>query len=331
MSKLSKVGRKVLGKKLYGDLRTKHLFRDLDSPFPLFQDTPFQMDWSMYAQPSSQQTKFAYIVSPTQRSGTNYLCHMLNMHPELAFPGGDNLPDEQCLYTYAESLKEYTYKTVSTWAKWIDGGEKELNVHAKGILGAMGEGILKYFNQFIDPGKTLLFKTPDAGHLENIFHLFGNGKVVLLVRDGRDTLESFSKSWGGDGAFGKMCERWSNRVETILKFKMMAENSGAGDQLLFVRYDRLNNNPKEELEKVLNFLGVGLEQFPWQDLESVPVLGSSAHKTNDDVVHWNPVEKGEDFKPNKKWTAWSERKKNIFKKAAGESLIKLGFSESNDW
>ncbi|MEQ8243617.1 sulfotransferase [Fulvivirga sp.] len=329
-SKLTKVGRKLLGKKLYNDLRARRLFRDLESPFPLFQETPFQMDWDSY-ESVENLTNVAYIVSPTQRSGTNYLSHMLNMHPDLTFPAGDNLPDEQCLYTYSESIKEYAYNTVSTWSKWVEGGDRSLITHSKGLVSAMGEGVLNYFKRFTKPGATLLFKTPDAGHLENVFHLFGGGKVVLLIRDGRDTLESFSKSWGGDGAFGKMSERWSNRVDTILKFKDMAERSGRGDKLLFVRYDELNNNTNHELSVILDFLGVSKELFPWNELKNVPVLGSSAHKTKDDVVHWNPIEKNEGFNPNKKWLMWTEKKKNIFKKAAGDNLIRLGFAESNDW
>lgn len=329
-STLSKVGRKLLGKKRYNDIRARQLFRDLESPFPLFQETPFIMDWSSYNK-SDGNTKVAYIVSPTQRSGTNYLSHMLNMHPKLTFPAGDNLPDEQCLYTCSEYLKEYSVKTVSNWSKWVDGGDKSLNAHSKGLMGAMGEGILNYFRQFTATDSILLFKTPDAGHLENIFHLFGGGKVVLLIRDGRDTLESFSKSWGGDGAFKKMCLRWSDRVDTIMKFKAMSEKSGLGDRLLFVRYDELNNNTEEEIKKVLKFLDVEIAQFPWTELENVPVLGSSAHKTEDDIVHWKPIEKSSDFKPNKKWLDWSDRKKNIFKKHAGENLVKLGFTDTNDW
>ena len=329
-SKITKVGRKLLGKKLYNDLRARRLFRDLNSPFPLFQETPFQMNWDYY-ESDGNFSNVAYIVSPTQRSGTNYLSHMLNMHPDLVFPGGDNLPDEQCLYTYSELIKEYAYNTVSTWSKWVEGGDKALVAHSKGLVSAMGEGLLTYFKQFTEPGATLLFKTPDAGHLENVFHLFGAGKVVLLIRDGRDTLESFSKSWGGDGAFGKMCHRWSNRVDTILKFKEMAEKSGYGNRLLFVRYDELNNNTNIELTKILEFLGADKDIFPWNELKNVPVLGSSNHKTKDDIVHWNPVEKKEDFQPNEKWVTWSEKKKNIFKKAAGENLIRLGFAESNDW
>lgn len=332
-TKLSKVGRIILGKKLYNDLRARHLFRDMESPFPLFQDTPFTMDWACYERDDIKirQQEVAYIVSPTQRSGTNYLSHMLNMHPKLQFPAGGDMPDEQCLYTYSESLKKYAYDTVSTWSKWVEGGEKVLNKHSKGLVRSMGEGILNYFRKYTDEGSVLLFKTPDAGHLENIFHLFGNGRVIVLIRDGRDTLESFSKSWGGDGAFGKMCERWSNRVDTIFRFKQMAEKSGMGDQILFVRYDELNNNTREELTKVLEFLKVETGVFPWDELKNVPVLGSSAHKTKDDMVHWNPVEKSDDFRPNKKWLMWTKKKKKIFKKEAGDNLIRLGFAESNDW
>ncbi|MTI20829.1 sulfotransferase [Fulvivirga sp. RKSG066] len=330
---LAQAAKKILGQKFYNDLRAKYLFRDKESPFPLFQETPFSMDWKSYNKPPSHRNsiKMTYIVSPTQRSGTNYLSHMLDLHPELEFPSGDDLPDEQCLYTYSENIKNYAYQTVSTWNKWIKSGDKKLIEHSIGLTQSMGYGLLDYFSQFIKPGSSLLFKTPDAGRLQNIFHMFPSCKVVILIRDGRDTLESFSKSWGGDGAFKKMCERWSHRVDNIMEFIRMAEASDMSDRVLIVRYDEVNDNTREELVKIFNFIEADNDKFPWDKLEDVPVLGSSSHKTKSDEVHWNPVKKSDNFKPNQKWVSWSVKRKRIFKKYAGENLIKLGFEEDNNW
>lgn len=331
---LSVTAKKIFGNSLYNDLRAKYLFRGLDSPYPLFPDTPFTMDWDNYISAGERpedQVKAAYIVSPTQRSGTNFLSNLLDRHPDLAFPSGADLPDEQCLYTYSEHLKKYAYKTVSTWKKWIKGGDEALQQHAKALVGAMGNGVLTYFSRFVQPGTMLLFKTPDAGHLENFFHLFGNSKMVILIRDGRDTIESFSKSWGGKGAFKKMCERWSSRVDTILKFKEMAEKAGFSDRFIVVRYDHLNDNTRKEVARILEFLDVSQERFPWDELEDIPVLGSSSYKGEKGEVHWKPVEKDEKFKPTQKWLGWDDSKKEVFKKTAGDNLIRLGFAENNDW
>lgn len=326
------VGKKLLGKKLYNDLRARYLFRDLESPFPLYKSDPHTVDWSTYSEVDIDKTiPVTYIISPTQRSGTNFLSQVLNKHPKLEFPVGDNMPDEQCLYTYSNFLKDYSNTTVNAWSKWFKGGVNKVDVTSKSLMHSLGYGLLAYFRKHINSESTLLLKTPDAGNIESVFHLFPNAKVILLVRDGRDTLESFSKSWGGDGAFKKMCQRWDNRVQQMLKFKNQAKASGKQTDYLFIRYDELNDNTAKQVAKILDFLGLDQESYPWDELGEVPILGSSTTKDSDDHVHWEPIKKDQSFNPNQKWVLWSNRKKNIFKKHAGRSLIELGFAKDNSW
>ena len=150
------------------------------------------------------------------------------------------------------------------------------------------------------------------------------------MRDGRDTLESFSKSWGGDGAFKKMCIRWSNRVDAVYEFQKQADAAGLQNQYHFVRFDALNDNTEQELRMVIDFIGLDQDKYPWDQLEHIPILGSSAHKVGD-RVHWDPIKKTSNFNPNQKWLEWSPRKKRIFKKYAGANLIKAGFASNLNW
>ncbi|MEP2771614.1 MAG: sulfotransferase [Fulvivirga sp.] len=330
--KLFLVGKKLLGKKLYNDLRARHLFRDFKSPFPLYKSDPYEIDWSSYTKVhKSHSIPVTYIISPTQRSGTNFLSQVLNKHPKLEFPTGDNMPDEHCLYSYSKFLKDYSSTTVSTWSKWLKGDSKKIDASSKALMHSLGYGLLSYLRRYIEEESILLLKTPDAGNIESVFHLFPNAKVILLVRDGRDTIESFSKSWGGDGAFKNMCKRWDDRVKQIIKFREQADASDKKDDYLIVKYDELNDNTSTQVAKILEFLHLDQESFPWDELSDVPILGSSTTKNNDDHVHWDPVKKDQTFSPNKKWGLWSNRKKNIFKKYAGKSLIDLGFAEDNSW
>ena len=330
---LSRLIYKILGRSRYVNIRNKHKFRSLDSPFPLFHPKSVNFDWGHYKASGDDVNvvPVTYVVSPTQRSGTNFLSHIMGHHPDLEFPSGNELPNEQCLYTYSGDLESYIEKTVTAWGKWVEGGDSEMNKHARGMMKYIGKGILEYFSTFIGEGKTLLFKTPDAGNLESVLHLFPHTKVVILIRDGRDTMESFSKSWGGTGAFEKMCDRWSKRSETIIKFKEQADKAGMSNSYLEVRYDDLNDNSETELKKIFDFLNLDSAKYPWEELKNTPVLGSSAYKNESGKVHWEPIKKTDNFKPNQKWTEWSSWKKRTFKRLAGESLIKLGFAENNDW
>ena len=324
--------KKLLGRNLYDNLRTRYLFRETESPFPLHQEQKFDPRWDEFVKPQvSRKEKMIYLVSPTQRSGTNFLSHILEKHPDIGFPKGEEVPNEHCLYAYSEFLKTYSQKTVSAWSKWIEGGEEEWANRSKKLISAMGNGIREYFHSFIEEDKMLLLRTPDSGNLQNFFHLFPESRVVILIRDGRDTVESFSKSWGGTGAFKKMCDRWSERVEMLLKFTENAKNSGFGDSFLIVRYEDLNVNTESELRKVLEFLDLNQDSYDWEDLANTPILGSSTYKGGADDVHWKPIEKTKDFKPDQKWKDWSSSKKSYFKKSAGENLIRLGFEKDNNW
>ncbi len=331
LKQVAQVLRKIIGEKNYKNIRANFLFSSLDRPFPLFPETPFDPQWTKQdVSKLNRHTPLVYIISPTQRSGTNFLGNVLSKHEELEVPCGKDLPAEQCLYSYSEHIKAYAYNTVSCWSKWVDGGEPMLEAHAKSMVGYMGEGILRYFQSFIGNDKILLFRTPDAGQLENIYHLFPRATVIILIRDGRDTIESFSKSWGGDGTFKQMCKRWSSRVDSILEFQKQANQAGLKNQYLFVRFDHFNNDTAGELKKIINFLQLDEDRYPWNEIDDVPILGSSSHQTND-IVHWSPIKKTDQFNPNHKWLNWSESKKKIFKKYAGDNLIALGFATDDKW
>lgn len=326
--------KRVLGKNLYNDIRARILFGNLETLYPLYPETPFAVNWDRYQRPEDKQVstlRSAYIVAPSQRSGTNFLNNMLNMHPDIVFPWGPDLPGEQGLFTYTDYLKEYAYKTVSIWNKWVEGGEEALNKHAKGMVQSMGEGIINYFGQYAAPGQTLLFKTPDTGHLDNFFHAFPHTKVIILVRDGRDTVESFLKSWGGRFAFKKICIRWSQRVDLIWDFMEKVKRSGFEDMVHLVRYDHLNDNTAEELKKILKFMEIDDSRYPWEELNQLPVVGSSSLKNKEKEVHWKPVKKSRQIKLKQKWLHWNKYKKEVFKRIAGDNLVKLGFEKNNNW
>lgn len=321
--------RMLLGKSIYNNIRAYYLF-DSKSPFPLYEREKFDPKWDTYRKPMNDSREVVYIVSPTQRSGTNYLISLLNKHKDLHWPNNDEFPSEACLYSNSNNLKTYCGQTTSLWGKWTKNGKKSLEYQTKELLSSIGNGILDYAYKFVPKGKTLLLKTPDSHQLENLFLLFPNAKVIILNRDGRDTVQSFSKSWGQKLAFGLMCKRWSKRVSSINKFVESARNSGFSDQILQVRYDNLNNNTGAELSNILEFLNIDKTNYPFQEAENSPIFGSSQYKTND-KVQWVPLDKTKNFSATNNWNNWNNWQKKVFKWFAGSELIQLGFEQNNKW
>lgn len=321
---------------------SKYAFKTQDSPTPLLPPVSFQPNWDNYSShnpdlfsvtegPKTNNKGLVYIISPTQRSGTNFLNNVLKLHTDLYIPEGENLPNEHFLYSYSHHLQTYVAETVAMWGKWLKDGEDAMDAHAKGLMHYLGRGLLQYFYESVPNEKILLLKTPDAGNLNNFFHLFPHGKLIILVRDGRDTVDSFVKSWGGETIFKKMCERWAQRADQIMNVIEHAKQSNKSNSYYIVRYDKLNNDTSNEVKAILKFLNLKPENYHWNELEKIPVLGSSSFIGNQLGVHWNPMEKGEEFIPTQKWKHWSEAKKKIFKKYAGKNLIKMGFVTDNNW
>ncbi len=327
---LISASKRVLNESQYNRWRSRFVFRDLESPFPLYPIQDFNMNWNQVCS-FEKKTRAVYIVSPTQRSGTNFLSHIMNMHPKLIFPSKEKFPDEHCLFTYIEDLKKYVYKTSATWSKWTNGDQNPSSDQAKKLMSYIGDGILNYFSEDLCEDELLLLKTPDAGNFMDFFHLFPSTKVVLLIRDGRDTVESFLKSWGGSASFGKMTNRWKDRMIQIEKLIERAKEAGIDQNIYCLKYDNLNSNTEEELSKIFDFLDLDASIFPWDKLKQTPVLGSSSYRGGEKDVHWKPIAKTNDFKPSGKWMEWGERKKSRFKKIAGKELVKFGFAENNAW
>lgn len=308
-------------------------FKGLNSPTPMMPPVPYTIEWENYnldavSNPAPFSfTSVVYLMSPTQRSGTNYLSYLLELHPDLGFPQGNYLPNEQFLLSYANELECYIKSTVEMWGHWLkDCDNVTVSTHSHELFSHFGEGLIQYFSRFIDQNQTLLLRTPDALGIERFQYLFPNGKAVVLIRDGRDTVESFMKSWGGRKSFGKMSKRWAERANRIISFRNNNPN-----RCYLVKYDALVNNTEEELRKLFKDLGLSVENYPWHKALNSPVLGSSVYHGVNKGVSWNPVTKDRDFKPNKKWHRWSERDKRRFKKYAGKELIDLNFETNMNW
>lgn len=334
-SRLRRIFQLLLSKEKYTFYKNYILFNPLSHPAPLYSFKDFHPNWNTFLNKSNkintvESKPLIYLISPTQRSGTNYLSYLLSLHTQLQFPEGNNLPKEQFIYAYTEHLQEYVQKTVTLWGKWIKD-EQLLHDYSKLLMNNFGNGIINFFYSFIPDNKILFLRSPDSKNIHHFFHLFPNGKVIILIRDGRDTVESFVKSWGGMGVFKKMSIRWSERTDTILKLMKLSDNNDKSNAYLLVKYNELNNDTEKQLHRILDFLALDHNEYDWKKMKDAPVLGSSTYRGDQPNVNWKAIKKDKNFKPHNKWERWDTKKKKIFKKYAGDNLIKMGFEIDNNW
>jgi len=306
--------------------------QSLQSPTPLQPKIKFSNNWLSKAPSriSKNESSLVYLVSPTQRSGTNFLSYMLKSHPEIYLPEKPDFPNEHFILSYAHHLKNYVNDTIKIWGKWFtEHNDKDfiLNTEANNLMSSLGFGLMNYFNSLNNNSKYILLRTPDALNINLYFNLFPDAKIIILLRDGRDTVESYISSWGGAKIFRYMTKRWSQRMQQINDF---IENNNHSKQILIIKYEDIVQNKDLLLNKTFNFLDLDQSKYDWNQLNEIPILGSSSFKDKENNVHWNPIIK-EDYKPINKWIKWSKTKKSYFKKHAGKWLIKYDYESNNNW
>ncbi|MBI2221518.1 MAG: sulfotransferase [Acidobacteria bacterium] len=265
-----------------------------------------------------------FIVGVMNRCGTNYLSHVLRLHPVFKLPGRIV---EDYLLEHSDLLVRYVEKTGRSWGQ---STSVERRVFREQLLSRIGDGILAFLGDQIDEGRRVLAKTPSARHLENFFRLFPHAQLVILVRDGRDVVESAGRSWRyAPGAY--WMERWASGARAILRFMDETGGQDRGWSWTLVKYEDLIRDPERVVRELLAFLDVDESAFNWSGLQSIPLRGSSVHRGSRDRVHWDVVEKPDEFQPIGRWQHWHWAKRRIFKVVAGRELIRFGYVVNSRW
>ena len=154
---------------------------------------------------SSQVPKICFILGISQRSGTNFLYRILNLHPHCAGPGPIW---EDCFLLHADALSAFADGMYDQWdSSW--GVEDKLG-GSPILLQCLGEALENVLRKQLYPRdkritesqginkseeiKVLLTKTPSAVGIDRFWDLFPDAKLILLVRDGRAVVESMVAS-----------------------------------------------------------------------------------------------------------------------------------------
>lgn len=267
-----------------------------------------------------------FILGITQRSGTNFLSGMLACHPELQTP---SVLGEDFLLHDSHRLGDYVDRTYERWKRlpWIENQE-ELRASLERRL---GDALLQFLSSDIDPDRRLLAKTPSVVNLHNFFRFFTKAKLLILVRDGRDTVESAARKWPKAG-YRRFMREWGNNARAIRDFMSGEHAEARGSSWELVHYEGLLDDPRASARNLLDFLELDAETFRWDKLEDLPIFGSSQNTDERGrVVSDAPVQHLADFNPRQRWKNWGWRRKRQFKKLAGEGLIQFGYEVDRDW
>lgn len=274
----------------------------------------------------NQMAPPVFIIGIMERSGTNFLADALQLlDPNLQLP---RVLGEDFLLEHSNLLSQYADLTYQRWKglPWLESPEN----CKQQLFYQLGEALLRVLYSQIDFNKRLLTKTPNASNVDKFFQLFPQAKLLILVRDGRDVVESALATWSYE-PFEHWITRWADGARSILEFMRGHAGDLRGSSWELVRYEDLLNKPQQVVDQLATFLQVERRCFDWHQIEHLPIRGSSQNRDGAGGVDWTPVEKFNGFKPLRRWSGWGWRQKRQFKKLAGRELTELGYVSNNNW
>ena len=252
----------------------------------------------------------------TQRTGTNFLNKLLLMHPEIE---RSVHPGEDFLLTYSDLLLQYCSQTSNKWSNtWANmDKDKYGSEFRQSFLNTLRDQIKVKTSEHIT-----LTKTPSIEGIQNARTIFPDFHFVIIIRDGRNTIESLVNSFGG-GYYRNMIS-WKKNVCIYLdNIEWITKSS----QFTIVKYEDLLSDPTNQIKRILNDAELSEEFYPYYDIDSIPVIGSSQSNNKIGKVDWSVRidQKSLSFKPNDRFRKWGAKQKILYMLLCKRLNKKLGY------
>ena len=252
------------------------------------------------------------------RCGSVYAGNLIKLHPDLhAYP---NEIWEWPFLSSTKHLMSFQDEMFSTYSQ-LEG-----RLGPNDMLRIFSAASLNYLLAGVPEGKRLFMKEPRTEFLSWFFELFPNEKLIVLVRDGRDLVNSTIKSWPHYD-FEATCQEWAKAARYVQAIQSQFQNHA---DFLYARFETLVERPGDFVSDLCRHCDLNESRFPRDEIENLQVQGSSEVRAGDSVG-WEPMKKPKSFNPIGRWRGWSNEQKSIFKRFAGEALIESGYEENDDW
>ena len=252
-----------------------------------------------------------FLLAPMNRSGTKLLRSVLLSHPR--FTEGFALEDYSL--AYSDALVEFANSVSRHWGTT----QEQKATHRQRLLDGFGPFFLDFFSDGanLDAADHLLLTTPRPWGIGNAFRLFPGSRVTIVIRDGRDTIESARRSFRG-GRFSHWVREWDRGAREILRFAA-SETELRGRRWQAVAFEDLVRDPESVGRTVLGFLGLDAGSVDWDAVRNGPVRGSSEHggpgNFRPRTADFNPVGRAS------KWS-WIERARFHRSAAGSDAALK---------
>jgi protein-tyrosine sulfotransferase len=253
------------------------------------------------------------------RSGTVYVGELLRLHPALCAYPGDlfEIPFLQLAGDIQGLQRRFLLGHRHNAGKL---GERD-------FLALFGAAFLAYLEQSVLHDKRALLKVPSVQYLSDFYTAFPHEHLLVLVRDGRDVVQSTIKTWP-QLRFSFVCRRWRRSAEMVLACHERYARRDEGYWL--ARFEDAVRDPAAFVREACSHFGLDVARYPFERIGEIAVRGSSSIQAQDGVT-WQAVDRPAGFDPTGRWQGWSGRKRRVFKRIAGQALIDLGYCDDSSW
>ncbi len=270
-----------------------------------------------------------FILSPIGRSGTNYLRALMIRSKLCQAPIGNTLAAEDWLLAHSHHLLRYADSVKQKQMLASRADRTIYHLEESVLLRHIGDAIrktIRYKNS-----RPVALKTPSSEGVANIFNLFDDARLIMLVRDGRDTCQSNCRS-GFTESYADAFQIWRDRVIQMTDFAGVYAKNCKNPLVLWVKYEEAVNTPEATVRRIAGFLGKGDAKLDMSGIQNLPIFGSSElgrTPTDEFVYQTQPAKQG--FNPIGRWKAWPPEVKILFKKTANKQLVDLGYETDESW
>ena len=253
------------------------------------------------------------------RSGTVYTGEILRLHPELgAYPND----------VWEVPFLELTGDLMEVQEHFFQAYKQNRGkIGNNDFLPLFGASLIAHLYSYLPEGKRMLLKIPDVQYLNFFNVVFPYENIILLMRDGRDVVNSTVRTWP-ERKFSDVCRLWDYSARMILKYNK--DNTDITNRYLSVKYEDVVRDPECFAINVCKHFMLDDKIYPYGRIQDISVRGSSTIK-NEGKVTWKAVEKPNNFSSVGCWQNWSIKQKKIFKKIAGQTLIESGYCDDLQW
>ena len=239
------------------------------------------------------------------RSGTSMMQWALRQHPELW--GGQ---ESDFMIPLAHELRRiHEFGSQRGRLHWLSGQ----NVGEAEFLRYIGTGLNALYTSR-SRGLRWVEQTPQYTlHMNDILALFPGAVFVMMLRDGRDVVESL-KNFVNPVPHGEAAALWGRFASEGLDFA----DGPNGHRLHTVRYADAVLDTESTLQRLFNFLEIepSVKSAEWIADRS-PINSSF-----DDASEQSSIGR---------WEEWSRELRHQFHHEAGEVLIRAGFEIDESW